>query len=607
MPSLPNGPSPLSADIKQSIETKIIREREKRINKKGINQVREATGELAKFAADPWASQDSTRPVVDEEVDVLVIGCGFGGVLAANALHNAGIQSIRMIDKASDFGGVWYWNRYPGLYCDTEAYIYLPLLEETGHVPSAKYVPGHEIQSHIENIAKMENLHPRALFQTEVNAITWSAGSGRWIGTTDRGDTIRARFVVSAIGILHKVHLPGIRGIENFQGHSFHSSRWDYDYTGGNRDGAPLDRLKGKRVGLVGTGASTIQALPHLAASGAEVFVFQRTPSSVDQRDNVRTDLAWFSSIACKPGWQYDRINNFDAVFNGSNPGLDMVNDGWTRHIFALHGSEAAGTFQSRLEEVELRKMEEIRRRVDSIVKDPKTAESLKAWYKRGCKRPLFNDGYLPAFNRANVHLVDTDGKGIERVSEQGIVVGEVEHKLDCIIYATGFDWGNDYSHRANMTVTGRGGLTLTEKWADGPSTFQGMLGRDFPNLMLFTHLQSSTSPNYTHLLQERAKHAAYIISECMQRNAMTVEPTQEAEDAWVRKLEGIAIKHLDFFRQCTPGYLNQEGQISEANLRNASVGMATADWANLAAEWRTDGTLAGLEFDCEQPKDTII
>ncbi|KAL3474458.1 Neopentalenolactone D synthase [Aspergillus californicus] len=599
MPAPRNGTTaPLSADVKESIETKIIREREKRINKKGIHQFREATGELAKFAADPWAKADSTRLEVDEDVDVLIIGCGFGGVLAAKKLHDAGIHRIRMVDKASDFGGVWYWNRYPGLCCDTEAYIYLPLLEETGHVPSAKYVPGYEIQAHIRKIAEMDDLRPRTLFQTELNAITWSQGLGRWVGNTDRGDTIRARFVVSAIGILHKVHLPGIPGIENFKGHSFHSSRWDYEYTGGNRDGTPLDRLEGRRVGLVGTGASTIQALPHLAVSGAEVFVFQRTPSSVDRRDNVKTDAAWFSSFASKPGWQYDRINNFDAVFNGVNPGLDLVNDGWTQHIFALHGSKGDDSFESRLEEVEFRKMEEVRHRVDRIVQDPKTAEGLKAWYKRGCKRPLFNDEYLPAFNMPNVHLVNTDGKGIERVTEQGLVAGEVEHKLDCIIYATGFDWGNDYSQRANMTVTGRHAITLTEKWAAGPSTFHGMLSRDFPNLLLFTHLQSSTSPNYTHLLQERAKHAAYIICKSMQRGVNTVEPTQEAEDSWVEKLEDIAIKHLEFFRQCTPGYLNQEGQISATNLRSAPVGMATGDWGALTAQWRAEGNMEGLEFD---------
>jgi cyclohexanone monooxygenase len=201
-----------------------------------------------------------------------------------------------------------------------------------------------------------------------------------------------------------------------------------------------------------------------------------------------------------------------------------------------------------------MQKMEEVRQRVDSIVQDPVTAKALKAWYSRVCKWPCFNDEFLPAFNKPNVHLIDTDGKGVDSVSKDEVIAAGAEHKLDCIIYATGFDWGNDYSQRANMEITGRGGIKMSEKWANGPSTLHGMIGQNFPNLLLFTHLQSSTSPNYTHLLQERAQHAAYIIAETIRRNARSIEPTQEAEDAWAKKLEGIAIKYLGFFQQCTSG-----------------------------------------------------
>jgi cyclohexanone monooxygenase len=436
------------------------------------------------------------------------------------------------------------------------SYIYLPLLEETGHIPSAKYTPGYEIQEHIIRIATKEDLRPRALFQTEVSDITWDVDQKTWTGRTTRGDTIKARFVISTIGILHKLHLPGIPGIEDFEGHSFHSARWDYIYTGGDRYGAPLDKLNGKRVALVGTGASTIQTLPKLATSGAEVYVFQRTPSSVDQRDNVPTDKEWFSSL--KPGWQEDRCLNFDAIINGSNPQLDMIDDGWTKHVFCLHSLDTTEPFESRLQKADFDKMAEIRARVESIVKDKATAEGLKAWYARSCKRPCFNDEYLPSFNRPNVHLVNTDGKGVQEVTKTGIVAAGVEYEMDSIIYATGFDWSNDYSERANMTIIGRNGLALSNKWVRGPSTFQGMLTRDFPNLLLFTHLQSSTSPNYTHLLSERAKQAAYIISESIKHNIKSVEPTQEAEDAWVKKLEKIAIKYLDHFKQCTPGTYSQ-------------------------------------------------
>jgi cyclohexanone monooxygenase len=416
-------------------------------------------------------------------------------------------------------------------------------------------VRGEEIQAHAVRIAEQENLRPKTLFQTEVQSITWSDSASRWEGKTSRQDVIRAHFVVSAIGILHKLHLPGIHGIETFKGYSFHSSRWDYGYTGGDPTGKPLDKLHGKRVGLIGTGASTIQVLPYLAASGAEVYVFQRTPSSIDERNNSRTDTKWFSGISAVPGWQENRSANFDSLFTGAKTEVDMVDDGWTKHIFALQQQGfPEAEFEQRLKDREVEKMAEIRQRVDDIVNDPATAESLKAWYVRSCKRPCFNDEYLTSFNLSNVHLVDTNGKGVDEVTKAGVVANGVEHPLDCIIYATGFDWGNDYSHRANMVITGKNGQTLTDKWEGGPRTFQGMLSRGFPNLLVFMHLQSSTSPNYTHLLNERAKHAAFIVSETLRRGASAVEPTQEAEDAWIKRLEAIVLKYLDHFRQCTPG-----------------------------------------------------
>lgn len=452
-------------------------------------------------------------------------------------------------------------------------------MEETGHVPSDKYIPGHEIQSYAVSIAEGESLRSRAFFQTEVEGITWNDSLGRWIGTTDRKDVIRARFVVSAIGILHKLHLPGIRGIEDFQGTSFHTARWDYTYTGGDRFGAPLHKLRGKRVGLIGTGASTIQALPHLAASGAEVYVFQRTPSSVDERQNLKTDKDWYASMSSKPGWQAERCANFDEIINGADPGQDMIDDGWTRHIYNLHvaSNGPKESFQERLKLADTAKMESLRNRVDAIVKNKATAEGLKAWYGRTCKRPCFNDDYLESFNFPNVHLVHTDGQGVDEVNEAGVVASGTIYELDCIIYATGFDWGNDYSARANMIITGRNGLTMSDKWRAGPKTLHGMIGRDFPNLLLFTHLQSSLAPNYTYLLSERANQAAFIISQAFKRGYRSIEPTQEAEDAWVKKLEDRARLSLEHFKQCTPGKSSASWSQSTRTASRPACGGSTA------------------------------
>jgi cyclohexanone monooxygenase len=434
------------------------------------------------------------------------------------------------------------------------SYIYLPLLEETGTIPSAKFAPGAEIHAHALSIAQKNNLHSKALFQTEILKLTWSDDLTRWVANTSRGDTIRARFVVSSIGILHKLHLPGVPGIEHFSGHSFHAARWDFNYTGGDRFNAPLDKLRGKRVGIVGTGASGIQALPHLTRAGAEVYVFQRTPSSVDAKPNPPTDEAWFKSL--KPGWQYHRADNFERILCGEPQDIDLVDDGWTHFMasMAALAKDSAADKDDILKKTDIQAMEALRARIEGVVKDKEVAEALKPWYGRLCKRPCFHNEYLDCFNAPNVHLVHTNGKGVEKITEKGVVAQGKEHELDCIIYATGFDWGTDYSQRANMTITGRNGLTLTEKWDKGPSTLHGIIGRDFPNFLTFTHLQSSTSPNYTHLLSERAKQAAYLISEAKKRGIRTIEPTENAEAKWVKKMEDVANERLGYYKTCTPG-----------------------------------------------------
>ncbi|KAF2815548.1 phenylacetone monooxygenase [Mytilinidion resinicola] len=581
----------------KALDDKYREERDKRLNNSGSSQFREAKGELARFAIDPW-TEEIVRDSVNEDVEVLIVGGGFGGLLAATRLIEVGVDDIRIVDKAGDFGGVWYWNRYPGVECDTEAYIYLPLLEETKYVPAAKFAPGAEIHAHALNIAKMNNLQSKAHFRTEALTLTWSDSLARWVATTSRGDTIRARFVISAIGILHKLHLPGIQGIEKFAGHSFHSSRWDFAYTGGDRFNSPLDKIRGKRIGIVGTGASSIQALPHLARSGAEVYVFQRTPSSVDAKPNPPTDRTWFESL--KPGWQDHRADNFERILSGQPQDIDLVNDGWTHFMLSMEalGKDSSTPKDDILKKVDIKAMESLRSRVEEIVKDKETAEALKPWYGRLCKRPCFHNEYLDCFNYPNVHLIHTDGKGVDRISEKGVVSNGKEYELDCIIYATGFDWGTDYSQRANMTIKGRNGLTLTEKWEDGPSTLHGIIGRDFPNLLTFTHLQSSTSPNYTHLLSERSKHAAYLISEAKKRGIRTIEPTKDAEATWVKKMEDVALARLGYFKECTPGYLNAEGTLSPSTARGASLGLDSPVYNEMLDKWRKAGTMEGIEID---------
>ncbi len=389
-------------------------EREKRLRPDGNEQYVEMTGEYAKYLEDPYITEKIERKPVTDEVDVVLIGGGFGGLQAGARLRDAGVKDIRIIEKGGDFGGTWYWNRYPGAQCDVESYCYLPLLEELNYVPKEKYSYAREILLHSANIGKHFNLYDGALFQTEVTGLTWDDSNARWIVSTNRGDAIKARFVSMANGPLHRPKLPGISGIRSFKGHTFHTSRWDYDYTGGGPDGG-LDKLGDKRVAIIGTGATAIQCVPFLGETAKQLYVFQRTPSSVDVRGNSPTDPQWAKSL--QPGWQKERMENFNALVSGVPQERDLVADGWTDligkiiHQFRKAEGKSNMSVQQMMEMANFEKMEEIRARVDALVENPDVAEKLKPYYQMFCKRPTFNDDFLPTFNRTNVELVDTDGQ----------------------------------------------------------------------------------------------------------------------------------------------------------------------------------------------------
>ncbi len=528
----------------------------------------------------------------------------------ARGLREAGIDDIRVVEKGGDFGGTWYWNRYPGAACDVESYIYLPLLEEIGYIPKEKYSQAAEILEHSRAIGRHFDLYRNACFQTEVTAMRWDDDDSRWIISTNRGDEMRARYICMASGPLHRPKLPGIPGIESFEGHTFHTSRWDYAYTGGGSDGN-LTGLADKRVGIIGTGATAVQCVPHLGAGAKELFVFQRTPSSIDVRDNRPTDPEWASSLG--EGWQERRMENFNNLVTGIPESEDLVNDGWTDIIGNLlirlrtgSGDMSPANLSKTMEMADFEKMEQIRDRVDTIVNDPNTAEALKPYYRQFCKRPCFHDGYLDTFNRPNVTLVNTDGRGVKRITERGVVVDlpgpdgelvETEFELDCLIYATGFEVGTDYTRRAGYELYGRGGVTLTEKWADGASTLHGMHTNGFPNCFIFSNTQSGFTVNFPHMLNEQSKHLAYILSEAQRRGVSVIEADQEAEDAWVATIIGLAQMNRDFLESCTPGYYNNEGKPGDRGVRNASYGAGSIVFIKVLEEWRDHGELTGLEL----------
>jgi len=514
-------------------------------------------GDLAeRFDRDPWAATDGARAPVTREVEVAIAGGGFAGLIAGANLRQHGLtpEDICIIERGSDFGGTWYWNRYPGLSCDTESYIYLPLLEETGYVPSEKYAKGPEIWEHSRRIARQFDLYDGALLQTRALDAQWDEERTRWIVRTDRGDEIRARFLFLCGGGTSRPKLPGIAGITDFKGHAFHTMRWDYGYTGGGPEGN-LVNLKDKRVALVGTGASAIQAVPPLAEWAQHLTVFQRTPSAVNVRANRPTDPQWAAQL--KPGWQAERMENFLAITSGYAREVDLVDDGWTEghfNVLRLFGGEQLPhDVQAR---ADIAFMNGVRARVDAHVADRATAEALKPWYGLFCKRPTFHDGFLDTFNRPNVTLVDTQGRGIERITERGIVADGREHQLDCIVFATGFD----LSFGMGLNPKGVGGIALTERWTRELSTLHGLHVSEFPNMFVIGGFQSALATTFTYPLQVQTTHCARIVRHCRDKGLHRAEVTAEAARAWAQLIADQAVDVRDYFRACTPGYYNAEG-----------------------------------------------
>jgi cyclohexanone monooxygenase len=589
-----------------ALREKYRAERDKRLRTEGNDQYVEVTGKFAHFVDDPYVEPGFTRERLTDEVDVVVIGGGFGGLLAGARFRQAGIDDIRIIEAGGDFGGTWYWNRYPGAQCDIESYCYLPLLEELGYMPKEKYSFAPEIYEHSQRIAKAFDLYRAACFQTKVTGLLWHEDSARWIVSTDRDDAMKARFVVMATGPLNRPKLPAIPGIEDFEGHTFHTSRWDYAYTGGDHSGG-LTKLSDKRVAVIGTGATAIQCVPHVGAHAKHLYVFQRTPSSVDLRGNKPTDAAWAQALTA--GWQRERRENFNAMVTGQPVERDLVNDGWTE-IFRLFaamvprdGKRPVSAEEAAMltELADFKKMNGVRERVDRTVKAHDTAEALKPWYRQFCKRPTFNDEYLPTFNRPNVTLVDTSGtKGVERITKHGVVANGVEYPVDCIIFATGFEVGTTWTRRAGYDIVGQGGVALSDYWANGMKTLHGFSSHGFPNCFLMGLSQNGLSVNLTSMLDDQAQHIGYIIREVMARGARYSQPSAEAEAAWVAEIRRLAVSNVDYFEACTPGYYNNEGKISErgGGLNNESYAPGVNAFNALLARWREAGTLAGLELD---------
>ena len=583
----------------EAIRHRYAAERDKRIREDGNDQYIEIAGDLSHYVDDPYVEPGFQREPIDKAVDALIIGGGFGGLLAGARLRQGGVKDICIVEKGGDFGGTWYWNRYPGAQCDVESYIYLPLLEELGYMPKEKYSHAPEILEHSRAIGRHFDLYDGALFQTGVKELRWSEDERRWLVSTDRGDVIRARFVSLASGPLNRPKLPGIPGIRDFKGHTFHTSRWDYDYTGGTAEGG-LDKLADKRIAVIGTGATAVQCVPHLATGAEHLYVCQRTPSSIDVRNNRPTDPEWAAEL--KPGWQRERMDNFNALVTGQPQEVDLVDDGWTSLIgkmLRLYLESQQGEALSLpdiMDLANLEKMNELRARIEALVEDSDTSEALKPWYRMFCKRPCFHDQYLQTFNRDNVTLVDTEGQGVERITESSVVVAGIEYPVDCIVYATGFEVGTGFQRVSGFEIYGRDGLSLSDKWADGIRTLHGMHIHGFPNCFLMSTIQGGFTVNYPHMLDEVATHVAHIVGHALAIEKEVVETSAEAEASWVQTIRNKGVRGgIIGDETCTPGYYNNEGKPRKHFEQMVSYGDGPIPFFNLLAKWRDTGDFAGL------------
>lgn len=604
---------PQDIDI-DALRRKYAAERAKRVRPEGSSQYLELKDDFVEFAeVDPHTPVTPREPV-DADIEVVVLGGGIAGLLAGAYLKKAGVADVRIIEMGGDFGGVWYWNRFPGIQCDNDAYCYIPMLEELDFIPSKKFADGAEIFQHCQNIGKHFGLYDGAIFSTQVRTVRWDEEIKRWRLTTNREDDLRARFVVMAQGSYNRPKLPGIAGIKDFMnagGHVFHSARWDYDYTGGDANGG-LHKLADKRVALVGTGATGVQLVPHLGRDAKQLYVFQRTPSSVDFRGNEPTDPQWAASL--QPGWQAERKRNFHrwspfegVVFDAP----DMVCDFWTelgRNLTARIGASPDPTalgveeIMAMREEEDYKIMERLRRRIDDIVEDPQTAEALKPYYRFMCKRPTSSDTYLPAFNRPNVTLVDVaESKGVERLTDKGIVADGIEYEVDCVIFASGFEISTEISRRyAIDVIEGRNGVSLFDHWRDGFATLHGMTSRGFPNQFHTGFIQGGVSANTTAMFEQQAEHIAYIIAEALNRRATVVEPSEEGQNAWVNTIRELAFDNSEFDLSCTPGYYNNEGRgFGDAgrSFLGEPYGPGFYAFEDLLRDWRSAGDMKGLDL----------
>ncbi|KAG8156549.1 hypothetical protein KVR01_013653 [Diaporthe batatas] len=624
-------------DLKQKYDA----ERDKRVRRDNVDQFVDFWApELKDLDKDPFIDYDALEakglpPQVQsgEDLTLLVIGAAHTGIYSAARAIEAGIpkEKILCVDNAGGFGGTWYWNRYPGVMCDVEGYCYLPLLDETMYRPKHKYSYGAEIRGQDERAAAHYGI--TALFSTIVKKQVWDEASARWIvsvvrergpGRESQEITLRAQFVMHAAGPFSKPHIPKLPGFDKFRANNqiLHSARWDWNLTGGTQERPEMVKLQDKRVAIIGTGATAVQIIPELAKWVKHLYVIQRTPTYIGPRNQTETtDEMWAKVVASGKGWQRKRMDHFDSFISNVPDRVDQINDGWTQTQSFAGYSGGGGKIirpqdvEKHMEtffELDVPRAEQMRKYIDSKVHDKSVAEKLKPWYGGWCKRPAFHDHYLDTFNRDNVTLVDTDGKGIDAYSENGLVVNGEEYNVDLIVFATGFTVtgtkGGCPTQQTGAPVIGRDGRSLEEKWLGSDyATLFGSATNEFPNYFFQGPMGNGATPNICSSSDLTARIVAHTIARARQEaqvaDKAVIEATRNAELWWTDEIKRRAL-WFSLLPTCTPGFFNGESkgffdkktpEQIDAELRRMPWGTGPLDYKARMCSWMDLGSLDGF------------
>jgi cation diffusion facilitator CzcD-associated flavoprotein CzcO len=493
------------------------------------------------------------QPGTARELDIVIVGAGFAGMYLVHKLRKQGF-SVRAFEAGSNVGGTWYWNRYPGCRVDIVSMEYSYQFSDELQQEwdwSEKYATQPELLTYANHVADRFDLRKDIQFHTRVTGANYDEDLGRWAVTTDQGDRVSAQYLVLATGTLSTTNLPPFPGIDNYTGATYHTGQWPHE---------PVD-FRGQRVAVIGTGSSGCQSIPLIAEQAERLTVFQRTPNYVIPAYNEALSAEQVQAIKQHYGEHRDLNKTFPFAFffeTTDKSALEVSDEEREREFEASWkrgGLMFLGTFNDLLTNDESNALakEFFRRKLLETVPDPTTAAQLMPDFALGCKRLIVGTDYYETYDRANVELVTIKETPIERLTADGIVVGDQEYPVDAIVFATGFDAIS--GSILAIDIKGKGGLSMREKWAEGPLSYLGLMTEGFPNLFTITGPGSpSVLSNVLKSIEQHVDFIADCVGGLRERDLTVIEPEAEAERAWMQHVDDIASETV--FKSCDSWYL---------------------------------------------------